>query len=161
MGDLKGLILPLCLALVAVPACSVVQVQLREPGESNKTMPDPVAVEYHCDKRPLPFFEIEKNELLPLKAKPGQKLAHRIVYVMCPKQPTEVVAGSLETRIRYKGKAIFRDRIKQDLKPGRWIIDTYIPLPERAEPGVYALEVDFASKHGDLQERSDFVVKEP
>jgi hypothetical protein len=161
MGDSKGLILLLCFALVAMPACTTIRVKLRDPGESNKTMPDPVALEYHCDKRPLPFFEIEKNELLPDRVAPGQKLAHRIVYVMCPKRPTEVVAGSLETRIRFKGRAIFRDRIEQELKPGRWVIDTYIPLPDQAEPGVYALEVDFASKHGDLQERSDFVVKAP
>ncbi|MBW2272108.1 MAG: hypothetical protein JRG96_02455 [Deltaproteobacteria bacterium] len=161
MGDRKGLILSLCLALVATPACTAFLVQTREPGESNKTMPEAVAAEYHCDKRPLPFFEIEKSELFPLRAKPGQKLAHRIVYVMCPKRPTEVIAGSLETRIRFKGRSILRDRIEQELKPGRWVIDTFIPLPEQAEPGVYALEVEFASKHGDLEEHSDFLVEEP
>ena len=80
---------------------------------------------------------------------------------MCPKRPTEVVAGRLETRIRYRGEAIFTDRIDQDLKPGRWIIDTYIALPEQAEPGVYALEVDFISRQGNLRERSDFLVRAP
>jgi hypothetical protein len=161
MGDRKGLSLLLCLGLVAAPACAAIQVKLRDPGETNKSMPDPVALEYHCDKRPLPFFEIEKSELLPDRAKPGQKLSHRIVYVMCPKRPTEVVAGSLETRIRFKGEPIFTDRIDQELKPGRWIIDTHIPLPEQTEPGVYALEVDFDSQQGDLRERSDFVVNAP
>jgi len=135
------------------------RVALREPGEVNKTMPDKVADEYHCEKRGLPFFKIEKTQLLPERAKPGDELAHRIVYVMCPRQVTEVVPGTLDTRILFKGKVIFRETISQELKPGRWVVDTMIPLPEGAEPGVYALQLDFLSKQGNLNERSDFIVK--
>ncbi len=151
------LISVLCVAFL--PGCSSLRVQMRKPGERNKTMPAKVLVEYHCDKRELPFFEIEENELLPEKARPGAKLNHRIIYVMCPERPTEVVAGTLETRILFKGKVIFEEAIDHELKPGRWVVDTFIPLPAKANPGVYALEVEFRSRRGNLAERSDFIVE--
>ncbi len=140
-------------------ACAKLQVSMRTEGEVNITMPDEVAYEYHCDKRPLPFFEVEKNELLPERARPGEELSHRFVYVMCPKKATEVVSGTLDTRILFRGEIIFQEVISQDLKPGRWRIDTFIPLPETAKPGVYALQVDFTSGQGKLSESADFIVK--
>jgi len=155
----RALLCGLGFGLALTTACARIQLAMREPGEANKSMPADVAEEYHCDQRPLPFFKIERNELLPERARPGQEMGHRIVYVLCPRRPTEVVSGKLDTRILFKGHSIFREVIEQDLKPGRWVIDTLIPLPADAEPGVYALEVDFTSRQGNLDERSDFVVK--
>ena len=145
--------------ICALCGCAAVRVALRHPGEHNKTMPEEVAQEYHCDKRGLPFFEIEKSQLLPARVKPGKQLSHRIVYVMCPRRPTEVVAGTLDTIILFKGKIIFEEVVEQEIKPGRWVVDTFIPLPAEAEPGVYALQLEFRSKHGNLDQRSDFIVK--
>ncbi len=150
------------LVLVCVGAlggCTALRVAMRDVGEHNRTMPADVAREYHCDKRGLPFFEIEESQLLPVRAKPGSQLSHRVVYVMCPRRPTEVVTGTLDTRILFKGEIIFNEVIDQELKPGRWVMDTFIPLPPSAKPGVYALQVDFRSEQGNLHERSDFIVK--
>jgi hypothetical protein len=132
---------------------------MRTAGEENISMPDEVAEDYHCDKRQLPFFEVEKNELLPERGRPGQEMSHRLIYVMCPKNATEVVTGTLDTRILHKGQVLFRETIEQDLKPGRWRIDTFVPLPEAAEPGAYALHIDFKSRHGNFSRQSDFIVR--
>jgi hypothetical protein len=138
--------------------CTAIKLGLRDPGETNKSMPDAVASEYHCEKRQLPFFELESVELLPERVKRGKEINHRIVYVMCPEHPTEVVKGRLDTRILHRGKAIFSEMIEHELKPGRWIVDTFIPLPELAEPGVYALQLEFHSAYGEINSQSDFVV---
>ena len=162
MGDPKEMtrrLLAVSLGLLWIGSgCTAIRLSVRDPGETNKTMPDPVASEYHCEKRQLPFFELERAELLPERVKRGKEINHRIVYVMCPERPTEVVKGSLDTRILFRGQAIFSEVIDQELKPGRWIIDTFIPLPEQAEPGVYALQLEFRSRQGKFASRSDFVV---
>ncbi len=145
--------------LLILPACTTIVLSMRTAGEENISMPDEVAEEYYCDKRQLPFFEVEKNELLPERGRPGEEMSHRLIYVMCPKRPTEVVTGTLDTRILHKGKILYRETIQQDLKPGRWRIDTFVPLPEAAEAGAYALHIDFKSKQGNFSRQSDFVVR--
>ncbi len=154
---IRGLVALVCISVFS--GCSNMRTFMREAGEKNKTMPAKVMREYHCDKRQLPFFKIEESQLLPEKLLPGDQLSHRIVYVMCPVRPTEVVPGTLDTRILFRGKAVFKEVIKHELKPGRWVVDSFIPLPAEAEPGVYALEVEFRSEYEDLKERSDFIVK--
>lgn len=162
MGDpqkMNRIAVVLGLALLLLGSgCAAITLRLREPGESNRTMPDAVATEYDCAKRALPFFELERVELLPQRVKRGKEINHRIVYVMCPQRPTEVVHGTLDTRILFRGKSIFSEAIEHELKPGRWVVDTFIPLSEQVEPGVYALQFDFRSRQGQLSARSDFVV---
>ena len=75
---------------------------VRDPGESLETFPEGVWEEYDCENQKRPFFIVEKNELMPEKVVPGGDFGHRLVYVMCPKHPTEVVQGTLSTRIRFK-----------------------------------------------------------
>ena len=162
MGDSKALatLVALCVGASSL-GCALIQLHLRTPGERLKTFPEPVAEEYHCDKRPLPFFEVEANELLPTRVKPGSEFNHRMVYVMCPRNPTAVIAGNLRTRILYKGKAIFHEDLSHELKPGRWVVDTFIPLPKAAQPGIYALEITFESRKGNFQQHATFAVETP
>jgi hypothetical protein len=162
MGHPKALTALLALAWVATaPGCAFVKLHLREPGHRNKDFPQPVAEEYHCDKRPLPFFQFEENELVPRRMKPGTEFNQRIVYVLCPDRPTGVVAGRLHTRVLFEGETILEETVDQKLRPGRWILDHFIQLPESAAPGVYAMDIRFVSEKGDLEDRMDFVVREP
>ena len=168
MGDSKALtrwaraLRPLAAALVLAVTFGCVQMQLkmREPGERNTGFPDEVADEYHCAKRPLPFFEVEEDELLPERLTPGAEFNHRLQYVLCPVEETQVVSGTLHTRILYKGKPIHAESSTRDLQPGRWVVDAFITLPADAKPGVYALQSEFKSKHGKFDSRSTFLVED-
>jgi hypothetical protein len=148
------------LATCALLGCVQMQLKMREPGEYNRGFPDEVAEEYHCDKRPLPFFEVEEDELLPERVSPGSEFNHRLQYVMCPREETEVVRGTLHTRILFKGKAIHTESTTRELQPGRWIVDEFIELPQDAKPGVYALQTEFESRHGGFDTRATFLVED-
>jgi hypothetical protein len=80
---------------------------------------------------------------------------------MCPDRPTEVVEGRLSTRIRFRGRPIVRQTDSHyEIKPGRWMVDALVHLPENAEPGVYAYEVEFESDRLVFEKSLTFVVVE-
>ena len=113
-----------------------------------------------CGERDLPFFEIENNELLPVKLRPGGEFTHRLVYALCPERPTGVVFGRLAIRILFRGEAAHTETDRRyELRPGRWRVDTFVELPPDAEPGVYAYELDFTSKEIRFVERATFLVE--
>ena len=141
-------------------ACTSMEIQLRQPGEQMLDFPQPVAVESECARRPLPFLKLERSELLPTRLRPGGRLSHRLVYVMCPSRASGVIDGKLYTRIQYKGITVHSDTVEQELKPGRWMVDSIIALPEMATPGVYALEARFESPKGRFSFQADFLVED-
>jgi hypothetical protein len=133
----------------------------RNPGEVLQTFPEKVWAEYDCDTQKRPFFMIERNQLTPQKVRAGGDFGHRLVYVMCPDRPTEVVEGRLSTRIRFRGRPIVRQTDSHyEIKPGRWMVDALVHLPENAEPGVYAYEVEFESDRLVFEKSLTFVVVE-
>jgi hypothetical protein len=157
--------LGLPLALVVTLACAQLQLALNKPGERNKTFPEKVAKQYHCDRRPLPFVEIEKSDLVPNTLQPGGQFHHRLVYVMCPAKSTDVVAGTLHTRVLFEGRVIDRDKNPFKFKPGRWEIVDLFDVQELAQPGVYSFAIVFeesAAKNARRLEReSTFIVEMP
>jgi hypothetical protein len=133
--------------------------QFRHPGESIHTLPEEVWTEYDCASQKRPFLVIERNELSLVKVSPGRDFGHRMVYVMCPAQPTEVVEGTLSTRIRFKGSPIVQQMdSRYEIKPGRWVVDAVVHLPEEAEAGVYAYELEFDSETLEFRKSLTFVV---
>jgi hypothetical protein len=84
-----------------------------------------------------------------------------MVYALCPAAPTEVVAGQLETRIRFRGEPVYDESDAYELRPGRWRVDTIVELPLDAEPGVYAFEIAFASPSLSFERGLTFLVEEP
>ena len=137
------------------------QKAFREEGIVNESFPEQVWEEYDCEIQKRPFFIIEKNELVPPKVKVGGEFNHRMIYVMCPVRATAVVAGRLSTRIRFKGDAIVENADDAyEIKPGRWVVDAFVEIPEDAEPGVYAYEVKFSGKGLAFDKSLTFLVKE-
>jgi hypothetical protein len=133
---------------------------LRQPGQHLLALPEEIADEYDCATRPLPHFHLERNEVNPIRVRAGAEFNHRIVYAMCPTEPTAVVPGSFTTRILFKGRSLVVDRIPDfEIKPGRWIVDAFVRLPESAESGVYALEIGFASESVHFEESVTFGVE--
>jgi hypothetical protein len=156
--DYRVLTATACVSLLF--GCTTIKMQLREAGEQLMTFPEPVAAEYRCSKRQLPFVKVERSEVMPARLRPGGRINHRFVYVMCPSRASEVVKGTLYTRIQYKGKTVHNDSIERELQPGRWVVDAFITLPKMATPGMYALEARFESSKGRFNFTSDFLVEE-
>jgi hypothetical protein len=157
-------VIAVCTALLLATGCASlrwsVTKSLRKPGERLETFPEEVWEEYDCDTQKRPFFIIEENELVPPRVKAGGEFNHRMVYVMCPVRPTGVVSGRLHTRIRFRGNPIVRETTESyELKPGRWVLDAEISLPDNAAPGIYAFEVAFQSARLDFEKSLTFVVR--
>ncbi|MCH2171159.1 hypothetical protein MK489_10280 [Myxococcota bacterium] len=164
MGDSKviaGLLAAVC-ALGCANLRWQVEKSLRQEGTVNRAFPEVVWDEYNCEKRDLPFLEIETSELIPPEVEPGGDFNHRLVYALCPRRATEVVSGDLHTRILFKGRAIHQEtHSNYELRPGRWQVDTFVEIPLEAEPGVYAHEVEFSSRHARFERTITFLVPEP
>ncbi len=166
MGHSKAIALALTLAFAFTTATGCagarwwLQKSLRSPGENLADLPDTVWQEYDCSAQKRPFFIIERNELVPPDLHSGGEFNHRLVYVLCPVNPTEVVTGRLATRIRFKGSPIVVDLLPGwDLKPGRWIVDAVVALPADAEPGIYTYELQFESDPVAFEKSLTFVVR--
>jgi hypothetical protein len=154
----------IALALVLATGCAGtrwwLQKSLRSPGENLVDFPEAVWQEYDCGDQKRPFFIIERNELVPPELRSGGEFNHRLIYVMCPVNPTEVVTGKLATTIRFKGAPIvIESQPGWDLKPGRWVVDAAVALPEDAEPGIYTYELRFESAPVAFDKSLTFVVR--
>lgn len=159
-------VLALCGAALMLSSCASSQFlgnarrAFRDPGERLVALPQEIADEYDCATRPLPHFQLERNEVNPLRVRAGAEFNHRIVYALCPTSPTAVVPGKFTTRIVFKGRDLVVDTIPGfEIKPGRWIVDAFVRLPESAEVGVYALEIGFASEAIQFDESVTFGVE--
>ncbi|HBZ70186.1 MAG TPA: hypothetical protein DEP35_10805 [Deltaproteobacteria bacterium] len=162
MGYSKALIvgLGLAAALGCTGVVGKVKRALRSPGEELVTMPADVWSEYKCGEQRLPFFRLEQTELIPERVTAGDDVNHRMVYALCPTEPTAVIEGTLQTRILFKGKPVARDaNDAYDIKPGRWVVDTFIQIPPQAETGIYSVEVQFLSQTVNFREERSFAVK--
>jgi len=153
-------------ALTLLSGCAsirwAVQKSMRREGLANEAFPEAVWEEYGCGEQELPFFQIETNELIPPRVKPGGEFNHRIIYALCPARPTEVVSGRLDLQILYKGKPIYRETDDAyEFLPGRWRVDTFVEIPPNAAPGVYSYRMDFASAPFQFERGLTFLVPIP
>jgi hypothetical protein len=134
--------------IAALSGCSMVYQQalsaIRSPGERLRTSPDQAWTDLRCAERARPFVELESLEIVPNLIKPGYRTNYRIVYVMCPLQPSAVIKTRLARRILFKGEEVASNVNNAfELKPGRWVVDSFFTLPKESPLGVYSLEVSF------------------
>ena len=138
---------------MTVFGCTAIHQQIvatsRQPGEQIASTPDKVWAELNCAKRKRPFVQVERMEVLPEMIKPGGRVNYRLVYVLCPLKPSEVLKARVVRNMLYKGERV-AGNVKDsfDLKPGRWIVDSFFTLPPESPLGVYALEGDFETTDG-------------
>jgi hypothetical protein len=141
---------------------SMLKLQFRKPGERLKAFPEQVWKQYDCGKKKLPFFAIEDLELSPRHLEPGDEFNQRLTYVLCPATASGVVTGRLDTRILYRGKPVINQRDSSyDIKPGRWVVDTFVRLPKNAGAGVYAFELKFRGAKLRFEKTLSFAVDAP
>lgn len=135
------------------------QRMLRPPGEKLEALPERVAEEYGCDRRKRPFLRLERSEIVPARVAAGDAVNHRLVYALCATRPTDLVRGTLETRIVHEGRTIVRERdAHHQLKPGRWIVDATVEIPDAARDGIYAIEVVFENRLVRFRDTRTFAV---
>jgi hypothetical protein len=140
-------------AALSLAACSTVYQQalaaLRKPGEQIATTPDRIWREFNCDNRARPFVQAESLQVVPERIQPGRRINYRLVYVMCPVHPSEVVETRLARKILYSGRQVAININEAfEIKPGRWVVDSFFTLPANSPPGTYTLEVSFESPKG-------------
>jgi hypothetical protein len=165
MGHSPAVIVALVVALASA-GCATTQrlvgrETLRPPGEKLETLPEQVASEYQCAaaKRKT-FFKLEQTEVKPERVAAGAAVSHRIVYALCAPRPTDVVRGTLETRIVQGNRILARDRDPAwELKPGRWIVDATVEIPSAAQSGLYAIQVVFQSRAVKFRDERSFAVE--
>jgi hypothetical protein len=136
------------LSLVALYGCSVLYqktiVAFRQSGEHVRTYPDQLWSELNCSERELPFIQLESMEVMPDTILPGTRANYRLVYAMCPLRPSEVIETRVLRKIVFKGEQIISNADDSlELKPGRWVVDSFFTLPEQSPLGVYELEITF------------------
>src|SRR5262245_26602371 len=163
MGKLSRIAIALSI-LTGLSGCSAIQQQIiaaaRQPGEQIETTPDQIWRELDCAKRERPYVHVESLEILPEMIKPGGRVNYRLVYAMCPQKPSEIVKTRVVRSMLFKGEQVARNvKDNFELKPGRWLVDSFFTLPPTSPLGVYALEVGVEGPNGQTQKRvGSFVV---
>jgi hypothetical protein len=156
MGKLSKDILGLVVAVfgvIALSGCTTLYQQavavIRQPGEQIATAPDQVWQEMDCSNRERPFVRAESMEVLPEMIRPGGRVNYRLIYVMCPAKPSEIIKTHVARRMLFKGEQVARNvNDAFEIKPGRWVVDSFFTLPADSPLGVYALEVIFEAPNG-------------
>ena len=96
--------------------------------------------------RARPFVEAESLQVVPERIQPGQRINYRLVYVMCPFHPSQVLVTRLSRKILYNGQQVEINLNEAfEIKPGRWVVDSFFTLPSNSPLGTYQLEVSFES----------------
>jgi hypothetical protein len=132
----------------------------RKPGVHLEDFPEKVGKEFNCASQKLPWFKLETLEVWPKRLEAGEVLGHRVTYVLCTDGPTDVVTGTLETRIVFRGQPILRESDPAyDLRPGRWVVDVFVTVPKSAADGLYALELEFKSPTVKFSRSETFAVE--
>jgi hypothetical protein len=139
--------------VLVLPGCTTLYQQavaaIRQPGEHIATTPEEVWNEMNCANRQRPFVQAESMEIVPEKVKPGGRVNYRLVYVMCPARPSEVIQTKVARRMLFKGEQVAANvNDSFEIKPGRWVVDSFFTLPLDSPLGVYALEVGFEAPNG-------------
>jgi len=152
--------------VIVLSGCSAIYQQIvaasRQPGEHIATAPDKVWQDFNCANRQRPFVQIESMEVLPQMIKPGGRVNYRLVYVMCPAKPSEVLTTRVRRHMLFRGEQVARN-VKEpfELKPGRWVVDSFFTLPANSPLGVYALEVGLETPAGQIHKQvRSFVVSD-
>jgi hypothetical protein len=54
---------------------------------------------------------------------------------------------------------VFEDIIRNfEVRPGKWSVDAFITIPEKAEPGPYSVEATFSAGRVQFQSRQELTV---
>ena len=132
---------------------------MRSPGEKMVQTPEDTREKYSCVAYKKRVFHLEEVQILPAVVTSGKEINQRLRYAFCPSIPSDVLRGHITRAIYFEGRKIFRDTTDYEFKPGTWIIDAFVGIPEEAQSGVYAIDVVLKYKNQTIKDSHSFVVK--
>jgi len=154
------------LILISAPGCATVTgvwerlvFETRRPGEDRIRTTEETVVAYQKASAKRPLFVLERSEVIPTTVSPGGKIAHRFIYAFLPEIPSQTLRGRVRREIFFRGSSVLQDDTDMEFKPGTWHVDVRIPIPGRAEEGIYALVTTVSLGQGVYREEAEFRIK--
>jgi len=102
---------------------------------------------------------LEAAEVTPSALLPGEKLYHRFHYVLCPAASAFPVSGKIIRTVRLRKVKIFTDVTEHAFKPGSWVVDAAVIVPEDARSGEYTFDVALMIGKRTVKRSNAFVVR--
>jgi hypothetical protein len=170
MGANQMMRIGLAAAVCGLAACQPVGQLMNElefagagsaPGRKLVVLPDTVWKREGCDVRPLPYLRLERSDVQPRQARPGDDVVYRLAYVACvPPQPGYLL-GKIQTRIAF-GEQLLSERADANypVETGKWVVATRIDVPAQARPGRYTVTALISAAHASLRDEIGFEVTE-
>lgn len=129
------------------------------PGEKLAASPKETAKKDLClSAQPGERVFLEEAEVAPSAISSGEQLYHRLRYVVCPAAAVRSVSGKIIRTVRLRKVTIFTDVTEHVFKPGSWVVDAAVVVPEEARSGEYAFEVALKTGKSIVRKRSTFFV---
>ncbi|MGF1644068.1 MAG: hypothetical protein ACFCUJ_10515 [Thiotrichales bacterium] len=115
-----------------------------------------------CANRRLPYLKLTRHDMFPAEIVAGATVNHRFEYTLCLRGNDRPIIGDLTRRIYFGGKPVLTDTSSNvELKPGHWVVDAFITVPEQAPPGSYEMEVKFDSIRAPFRDRPRLEIAKP
>jgi hypothetical protein len=134
----------------------------RTPGAQLLESPQDVSAKFDCPNRPRPWVLLTSHQLLPAQLATNDELNNRFEYVLCAAPGQAEVRGILTRRVRTGGEVIWNDvGSNYDLKPGKWVVDFFLTIPQTAVAGPYEFEIDFGTDKLLFRDTKSFTVVRP
>ena len=131
---------------------------IRDPGESMVESPEYTNKNYSCSGYKDFQLFLEHIEVVPSHISAGEDINQRLRYSLCSRNSKDI-NGSIKRQIIYKNYVVFSDIQQYPFKPGTWIVDVFIEVPDDVNPGEYRMEVLLKYGYKSISENSTFMVK--
>jgi hypothetical protein len=105
------------------------------------------------------ILQLEEIQVLPSVVDAGKEINQRIRYALCLFTHPKVLRGSITRTIVFKGTIMMHDVTNYEFKPGTWIVDIFIGIPEEAKSGIYMLNIALKYENEMIKASGSFVVK--
>lgn len=133
--------------------------ETRKPGEDRIKTTEETAAAYQQAPGKRPLFVLESAQVIPTTVSAGNKIAHRFIYAFVPEVPSQTLKGRVRREILFRGSSVLQDDTDMEFKPGTWHVDVRVPIPGRAEEGIYALVTTISIEQEVYRKEAEFRVK--
>lgn len=113
-----------------------------------------------CDNRQLPFFRVLESNVEPERLQPGGRFSHRVVYALCPADPTARLTAIVIRQLRGSaGSVLVQETDNLQLRPGTWASDEELAVPADTAPGRYRVTMTMTFGGRAWTEETDLLIE--